>query len=70
MAVRVDSCSSWFLAARLVTNIPGGGRRRGVGRERKKRSEGGRRSRKEGEGGRWRGGGRKKWERRKMRGKM
>ena len=25
MAVRVESCNSWFLAARLVTNIPGGG---------------------------------------------
>ena len=28
MAARVESCSCWFLAARLVTNIPGGERRR------------------------------------------
>ena len=32
MAARVESCRSWFLAARLVANTPGG--RRGVkGRE-------------------------------------
>ena len=33
MAARVESCSCWFLAARLVTNIPGGERRRRRRRE-------------------------------------
>ena len=47
MAARVESCSCWFLAARLVTNIPGGERRReGEGKKEKmgeeeEREEGG-----------------------------
>ena len=46
MAVRVASCNSWFLAARLVINIPGGGEggwRRGGGwriRRKKHREDG------------------------------
>ena len=41
MAARVESCSSWFLAARLVTNIPGGERRRREeeGKEEKRKEE-------------------------------
>ena len=50
MAARVESCSSWFLAARLVTNIPGGERRRrreeeGRGKGRRDRIRGGGRER-------------------------
>ena len=33
MAARVASCNSWFLAARFVTNIPGGGEGGGVEEE-------------------------------------
>ena len=50
MAARVESCSCWFLAARLVTNIPGGERRR-------RREEEGRR---QGRRDRIRGGGRER----------
>ena len=49
MALRVESCSSWFLAARLVTNIPGGKRRRRSER-RKRREERERRGEKGGRG--------------------